>query len=173
VDGKRRTDLIVEELRRLKAAEKPELVEEEKSPFVLFTIRDGLYALAGADVREILLPLEIFPIPGAPPGVPGVINNRGEIEAVVNLHGLLGLPAGEGAAGSRILITEKGGRRCGIQVDAVLDVAALSAGEIRPPLATLDGAARDLVVGETTCLGKSVVVLDVGRIFESLRDHER
>jgi len=139
----------------------------------VFSLHDGLYAFEGAAVKEILLPLEIFPIPGAPPAVPGVINNRGEIEAVISLHGLLGLPASERTARSRIVMAERGGLRSGIEVDAVVDVAQLSPSAIKPPLATLSDAARRLVVGGTNCLDKSVVVLDVGRIFELLSVHER
>jgi len=173
VEEKRRTDLIVEELRRLKAAGNADLAGEEKATYVIFSLHDGLYAFEGAAVKEILLPLEIFPIPGAPPAVPGVINNRGEIEAVISLHELLGLPARERTAHSRIVMAERGGLRSGIEVDAVVDVAQLTPGAIKPPLSTLGAAARRLVVGETNCLNNSVVVLDVGRIFELLSVHER
>ena len=168
----RRTDLIVEELRRLKAAGKADLVEEQKETYVIFSLHDGLYAFEGAAVTEILLPLEVFPIPGAPPAVPGVINNRGDIEAVVNLHGILGLPDSQGAAGGRIAMAQKSGVRAGILVDSVVDVVDLPPSSIKPPLATLAAAIGDLVAGETTYRGRSVVLLDVGRILDTLRAHD-
>jgi len=172
VEEKSRADQIVAELQRLKGLGKAALVEEEKNKYVIFTLHDELYAFAGGDVKEILPAMEIFPVPGAPPSVPGVINNRGDIEAVVNLHGILGLPDSQGAAGGRIAMAQKSGVRAGILVDSVVDVVDLPPSSIKPPLATLAAAIGDLVAGETTYRGRSVVLLDVGRILDTLRAHD-
>lgn len=170
---KRRADLIVEELQRLKVQGKAAVVEEAKSKYVIFALRGGLYAFAGADVREILPALEIFPVPGAPPGIPGVINNRGEIEAVVDLAALIGHPDGDRGAAGRIVMTERNGVRSGMLVDAVVDVVDLPQSAVKPPLATLGEAVRDLVAGETDHRGGSVVLLDVGRILDRMQAHGR
>lgn len=169
----RRADLMAEELQRLKALGRAAVVEEERSKFVIFALPGGLYAFPGADVREILTILEIFPVPGAPAGIPGVINNRGEIEAVADLAALLGLPGGDRGAAGRIVMAEKGGVRCGMLVDTVVDVVDLPPSAIKPPLATLGEAVRDLVAGETDHRGASVVLLDVGRILDRLGTHGR
>lgn len=166
-------DLIVDELKRLKGLGKAAVVEEEKTKFVIFSLRGGLYAFAGVDVKEILPAMEIFPVPGAPRSVPGVINNRGDIEAVVDLCGLLGLPDSPRPADGRIAMTQKSGVRAGMLVDAVVDVVDLPPSSIKPSLATLDGAARELVSGETAYQGGSVVLLDVGKIIDTLRAHDR
>jgi chemotaxis signal transduction protein len=36
---------------------------------------------------------------------------------------------------------------------------------IRPPIATLQGAARDLVIGEITYDRKTITLLDVGKLM--------
>jgi len=149
------------------------VVEEEKAKFVIFSLHDGLYAFAGGDVKEILPALEVFPVPGAPQSVPGVINNRGDIEAVIDLRVVLGLHPGERTERSRIVMTEKAGVRSGMLVDSVLDVVDLPPSSIKPPLATLDDATRKLVTGETLYRDRSVVLLEVHRIIEVLRPHER
>ena len=149
------------------------IVEEEKSKYVIFTLHGTLYAFAGLEVKEILPAMEIFAVPGAPQTIPGVVNNRGDIEAVVDLHGVLGLARSAPAAANRIVMTEKAGVRAGMLVDSVVDVVDLTPGSIKPPLATLDDAARMLVSGETSYQGRSVVLLDVGRIFDTLRSHVR
>ena len=149
------------------------IVEEEKSKYVIFTLHGTLYAFAGLEVKEILPAMEIFAVPGAPKTVPGVVNNRGDIEAVGDLHGVLGLARSAPAASNRIVMTEKAGVRAGMLVDSVVDVVDLTPGSIKPPLATLDDAARMLVSGETSYQGRSVVLLDVGRIFDTLRSHVR
>lgn len=169
METKRRSDGIVDELRRLKELGKANVVEEETRNFVVFTLHDGVYAFEGADVKEILSLTEIFPVPGTPKSVPGVINNRGDIEAVVKLHPFLGLAESERTASSRIVMTEKAGLRVGILVDSVLDVVDLQPSSIKPPLATLNDATRELVAGEMICKGKNVVLLDVGRIIDALR----
>ncbi len=171
MEGTGSTDLIVAELQRLRGQGKTAGVEEERTKFVIFTLQDRLFAFPGADVKEILPAMEIFPVPGAPQAIPGVINNRGDIEAVVNLHGLLGLPDSDSTPGSRIAMTEKAGGRSGMLVDSVIDVVDLPQSSIRPPLASLDDAMRVLVAGETVYQGSSVVLLDVGRILDRLRTH--
>lgn len=173
MEEQRRTDLIVEELRRIKGQGKAAVVEEEKSKYVIFTLHGALYAFEGADVREILPSMDVFPVPGAPESVPGVINNRGDIEAVINLHAVLGLPASEDAAGRRIVMIEKDGVRSGVLVDSVVDVVDLPPSSIAPALPTLDDATRELVIGETLYQRGSVVLLGVSRIIATLRTHGR
>lgn len=173
MEEKSRSDLIVEELKRRKGQGSSAALEEEKSKFVIFTLGEALYAFPGVEVKEILPALEIFPVPGAPKTVPGVINNRGDIEAVIDLQAFLGLPRSKTSVGSRILMTEKGGVRSGMLVDTLVDVVDLPQSSIKPPLATLDDATRELVAGETVCQGRSVVVLDLSRIIETLGTHAR
>jgi purine-binding chemotaxis protein CheW len=140
---------------------------------VIFTLHDALYAFEGVDVKEILPHLEVFPVPGAPQTIPGVINNRGDIEAVINLHAILGLPQRERNAHSRIVMTEKAGVRSGMLVDSVIDVVDLPQSSLKSPLATLDDTTRELVTGETIYQGRSVVLLDLGRIIDILGTHGR
>lgn len=173
MEEKSRSEVIVAELKRLKERGGAAVVEEDRSKFVIFTLREALFALDGAHVKEILQAMEIFPVPGAPQVVPGVINNRGDIEAVINLHVVLGLPESERSACNRIVMTEKAGVRSGMLVDSVVDVVDLPPSSIKPPLATLDHATREVVAGETDYRGRSVVLLDVGRIFDTVRSHER
>lgn len=173
MEEKSRSDVILEELQRLRGQGRVVVVDESKSPFVIFTLHDGLYAFAGGDVKEILPALQIFPVPGAPGTVPGVINNRGDIEAVIDVRVVLGLPPGERSAHTRIVMTEKAGVRCGMLVDSVVDVVDLPPSSIKPPLATLDDVTRELVSGETIYRGRSVVLLDSRRIIAALRAHER
>lgn len=173
MEEKSRSEAIVEELRRFKGRGAVTAVEAPKRKYVIFTLGDALYAFDGVDVKEILPFLEIFPVPGAPPAVPGLISNRGDIEAVIDLHVVLGLPAREQTAHSRIVMIEKAGLRCGMLVDSLVDVVDLPSSSIRPPLATLDDATRELVTGETIHQGQSVVLLDLGRVVAALSSHVR
>ncbi|MBI5846997.1 MAG: purine-binding chemotaxis protein CheW [Nitrospirae bacterium] len=169
MDDIKRNNLIIEEMKKRRGKEAPVDVETENLKLVIFTLRDGLYAFPGADVKEILPFMEIFPVPGAPDFIPGVINNRGDIESVINLNRFLGLPDSDRTAASRIaMASSKAGVRSGILVDAVLDVVDLPLNAIKPPLSTLDYAIKDLVTGELIYHDRTVVMLDVGRLFNKL-----
>ncbi|MBI5633959.1 MAG: chemotaxis protein CheW [Nitrospirae bacterium] len=172
MDDKRRNDLLIEEQRKRKGKETTVDVEAEQVKVVIFTLRDGLYAFPGADVKEILPLMDISPVPGAPDFIPGLINNRGDIESVINLNKFLGLPDSNKTAASRIIMASKTGLRSGILVDEVLDVVDVPLNSIKPPLSTLDHAIKELVTGEMLYNNRTVVMLDISRLFEKLVIHE-
>ncbi|TAN40366.1 MAG: chemotaxis protein CheW [Nitrospirae bacterium] len=172
MDDRRRNDLIIEELRRRKRKEATVDVEAESLKIVIFRLGDGLYAFPGADVKEILPFTDMSPVPGAPDFIPGVINNRGDIESVISLNKYLGLPDSNRTAASRIAMASKAGVRSGVLVDAVVDVADVPLDSIKPPLSTLDPAIKELVTGEMMYNGRTVVMLDIGRLFEKLVVHD-
>jgi len=170
---KRKTDLIIEELKKRKGKERTVDVEEEKVKVVIFTLKDGHYAFPGSDVKEILPFMDISAVPGAPDFIPGVINNRGDIESVINLNRFLGLPDSDRTAATRIAMASKAGVRSGIILDSVLDVVDVPVSSIKPPLSTLDDAKKELVSGEMTYHDGIVVMLDIGRLFGKLCAHGR
>lgn len=56
--------------------------------FVVFFSNEGLYALPSTDVAEVVQPLPVTPLPGAPDWLGGIADLRGEIIAVLNLKRL-------------------------------------------------------------------------------------
>jgi len=165
---KRRNDLIIEELRKQKGKKTIVDVEMETVKIVIFMLSHNCFAFPGADVKEILPFMDIFPVPGAPDFLPGVINNRGDIESVINLNRFLDLPDSERTEASRIMIVSKAGVCSGILVDAVLDVVDIPLGSISPPLITLEDVKKELVTGEMLYNGRTVVMLDISRLFGKL-----
>jgi purine-binding chemotaxis protein CheW len=168
MDDRRKTGLIIEELKRRRSGEQTVDVEEEKVKVVIFALRGSLYAFPGADVKEILPFAGISWVPGAPDFIPGVINNRGDIESVIELNRFLGVAQSERTAATRIAIVAKAGVRSGILLDSVLDVLDVPLSSITAPLATLEASLRELVAGELTYRGRTVVMLDVGGLYRRL-----
>jgi purine-binding chemotaxis protein CheW len=168
MDDRRRTGLILEELKRCRSGEETLDVEEEKVKVVIFALRGDLYAFPGADVKEILPFAGISWVPGAPDFIPGVINNRGDIESVIELNRFLGIPESDRTTATRIAIVAKAGVRSGILLDSVLDVLDVPVHSITPPLATLEASLRDLVAGQLTYRGRTVAMLDVGSLYRRL-----
>ena len=144
-------------------------VEEEKALVVIFRLHGDCYAFWGDDIKEILLPEEIVYVPGCPEFIDGIINVRGDIESVLNLHKLMGLEESSLTGATRIIIAEKDGIRSGIRVDSVEDVIEVPTETIKPPIPTLDKAIREFSLGgERFFADEYVSILDVGKMFKMI-----
>ena len=111
------------------------------SVYVRMRVGGDQFALPVEHVREIARLGDVSPVPGAGEVVLGVRNLRGQVLPVFDLAALLGV-AGSGRP-SRVVVAEAGGHRAGLAIDAVTDVAEL---------------------------GDDVTVIDVPRLFASLRE---
>ncbi len=143
-------------------------VDEPVIKLVIFQLQAETFAFAAETIREILAEPTIFQVPGCPPALEGVINVRGDIESVLGLGALLGLPAigaGTGSA-SQILLGQAAGLSSGIRVDRVLDVADIPRKAIQPPPSVVSERLRPAVVGVFSHLDRPVILLDLGRILE-------
>lgn len=70
-------------------------VDEPCQQLVLFRLAEQRFALPGSAVNEILNGDQpVYFVPGLPASTEGVIHLRGNIESVVTLQALLGLPFG-------------------------------------------------------------------------------
>lgn len=159
-----KSDRILSEIRLLREREKIQDVDEPVEKIVIFSLFGDLYALPGREVLEIFPAGEISPIPGMPACIPGLITVRGDIESVLDLRAVLGLPVDEER--ERLILLACGGSiRSGILIDTVEDVADVPRSAILPAPATLGGDVRDYVAGQLVFGGRNVVLLDLARIF--------
>jgi purine-binding chemotaxis protein CheW len=159
-----KSDRILSEIRLLREREKIKDVDEPLEKIVIFSLSGDLYGFPGGEVLEILPVEEISPIPGMPSCIPGLITVRGDIESVLDLRSVLGLPAGEERE-SLILMASSGSIRSGVLIDTVEDVADVPRSSILPPPSTLGGDVRDYVSGQLEHGGRNVAMLDLTKIF--------
>jgi chemotaxis signal transduction protein len=97
-----------------------------------------------SEVIEVLRSPRMARLPGITPAAVGVINHRGRVLTVTDPIRALDLP-GPGASGGDVVVVERGGRRFGVVVDGVVELAAGS----RLGMDTLDlGAVAVAVFGE-------------------------
>ncbi len=167
-DGAIKTDRILDELKRRQQVQDLSDVEEEQLKVVVFTCGGVRYGFLGAKVREILPPREISWVPCLPDHLPGLVNVRGDIEAVVDIRLFLGLERGD-LAKCLIAMVVEGNCRFGVLIDAVEEVADVPASAIRPPLSSLSGSARELVQGELEMPQGLVILLDVEKLTSRIR----
>ncbi|MCP4109942.1 MAG: purine-binding chemotaxis protein CheW [Desulfobacteraceae bacterium] len=163
---KNKSERILAEVKNIRENNKIIEVEEEKTELVIFSLDNNYYAFNGEDIKEILPYEEITYVPGCPDFIIGIINVRGDIESVLNIHVLMGLPETKSPKNSRIIIAFKKNIRSGILVDSVEDVIEVPTNLIKRPISTLDKAVREFAVGGETIYGrKYVTILDIGKIF--------
>lgn len=136
---------------------------------VVFSLDGGWYAFPAEGIAEVLPDCPVFFLPGCPPSLEGVINVRGDIESVIRLRSVLGLPPAAPDAASRILIGRAAALRSGIRVDAVEDVLDVPEENIQAPPHTIDERLKPLVRGIVPLRGHLVMLLDLERLFSDYR----
>ena len=128
---------------------------------VVFRVAAERYALPLDAVREVVLPQPPFArVPRVSEAVPGVMNLRGRVLAVVDLAALVGLPAQplrEGAG--QVLVLDQGKRALGILIGGVLGVE-----DVEAP--TGEGA-RALVRGVVAGKAGAVTLLAPEALFQA------
>jgi purine-binding chemotaxis protein CheW len=103
---------------------------EPSRQLVTFYADDFLLGVDIDYVQEISRQVELTPVPGAPESICGVINLRGEVVTVLNLHHLLGAKPLEPGANWCNLILSFGAERVGICVDRVSDICTVPENKI-------------------------------------------
>lgn len=165
-DIKQKSDTILEKIHtRLKYAQS-DTIQEEKRRLVISTVQQHLFAFWGDDIKEILPLDKIAYVPGCPDFILGIINVRGDIESVLNIHRLMGFQNSQITWETRIVMAQKEGIRSGIMVDSVEDIIEISADLIKPPISTLDKSLREFIIGgERLYRNQYVSIIDIGKIF--------
>jgi purine-binding chemotaxis protein CheW len=136
---------------------------------VTFRLGRERYAVPVWKVREIIIPMETFPIPGMKDPVDGVINLRGEIIPVVKIYSVLGLEGRRDGVDERkvriiILDTENGG--FGFIVDEVMEVVRVATEDVQPPPEMGERSMGDqALLGIVQISGQMVICLDPGKLL--------
>lgn len=121
---------------------------------VVFHIGSERYGLPLAAVREVVPPASMSLVPRAPTAVRGIMNLRGRVVTVVELAGLLGLPAPLPPDGGKVLILDRGRRDLGLQVTGIDGIHTLE--DVSPA----PGEALPSVKGVARQAGGAVTILD-------------
>ena len=126
-----------------------DVVEHERPvghDHVVVRLGGGRYAVAAADVAEVVAVPHCTRVPGTPPWVVGVANWRGHVLPVIDLRPLLGVGAGPLPTSARLVVVSVEDVEVGLVTEAVTGL--LEAGDdLRTTPATLTGDASDLVAG--------------------------
>ena len=114
---------------------------EKEIQFITFTLGNEKYAVEIEKVKEVILPIDTYPVPGMPVQVRGVINLRGEIVPILEIASALGTAdssAGGEDKSRRIIIIDGEDGGVGFEVDRVIEVVKIARSVIKSDLGNVN-----------------------------------
>ncbi len=142
------------------AAEQAPLEEVE---LLSFRLGDEHYAVMVDDVREVLKPRDLTPVPNTPDYVLGVTSLRGTMLPVVDLCIRLGLAPGVRDEKSRIIVISPDEEDVGLLADRVTGVFRVSPDAVKPAPENIEQGA-EFLRGIVRKDDRLFILLDVGKI---------
>jgi len=138
----------------------------EQALLLTFVVGGETYALDSLRVREIIKPLPVRAIPGAPSGLAGVMQLRGnEVIPVVDLRARFALPPATDMQSRRIIICVVESRMVGVIVDAVVDVVNIDTAEIQSSQAVISKSAASYLAGVCQVKNRLLVLINLKRLL--------
>ncbi len=132
------------------------------SQLVVFGLSNQRYALPIHNVSEIIRNMEVTRLPNAQHYYTGIINLRGAVVPVINLHLRLGLEEGQLGKDARIIVTEANGHKIGFTVENVYSVTTYNENEVdRPETVT---AEEQHIIGIVHHESGMILLLDLDKI---------
>jgi len=141
------------------------MAEAKVEQLVCFQVGGETYGVDIAAVHEIIRMQEITSVPRTPDFVEGVINLRGRVIPVIDLHKRLGLPAVNETQNSRIIVVEVEGVTVGMIVDSVSEVLRLAADRIDDPPAVIAGVDSAFIRGVGRLDDSLIILMDLNAVL--------
>lgn len=133
---------------------------------VLFTLGDEVYGIEAGYVENIY-PLEgLTPVPCTPDFVVGVVNLRGRIFSVIDLHRFMGLAGVTTDENTLVIATNVAGLEVCLLANNVLSVGTMALDKLGPALPTATHIAAEYTRGVTSDLA---VLLDLEALMRDRR----
>ena len=134
------------------------------SQYLTFSLADEVFAMNISNVREIIQYGPMTTVPLMPAFLRGMINLRGSVVPVIDLHARFGrAKAVIGKKSCNIIFdAQRQGERIelGLLVDAVSEVIAIPPDQIEPPPNFGASVRRDFIGGVGKVGGRFVIILD-------------
>jgi purine-binding chemotaxis protein CheW len=132
---------------------------------VCFRLGSDLYAADIMRVKEIVKLQQSAGLPYAPAFVEGVINLRGTIIPIIDLHKRFNLPGLLANQKNRLLIVSLSGQIFGLVVDEVTEVISVAVEDLLPPPHFNDGVSAENFIAVFLVKGNPVMLLNLDMIM--------
>lgn len=127
--------------------------------YLVFTLRNSLYALDSRVVNATFRLPEITPVEETLPHVAGVINLRGKIIPVLDLNILFGRSPERYRADDGMVVIDLEGNTVGIVVNEVRDVIVIGSDQVEPVPPVPGAAERRWLVLSRAKVGEEIVMI--------------
>ncbi len=114
--------------------------------FVIFHVKDEMFAVPLAEVKEIIRMPAVVRMPLSPPALEGLANLRGTVLPVVDLRSVFGFEPAAHDDATRVVVLDHG-RPVGLVVDRMANVVTVEAGDIEPADTIQSTVDTELVTG--------------------------
>ncbi len=129
-----------------------------------FYLGSEVYGLPLEQLREVARVSHLRRVPGAPAGVAGLVNLRGEILCALDVRAILGLPA-QASTESPFIVALRGfADPLGLIVDSIADIYAVSPSDIEAPPATWPAERAACFIGTARVAAGLMGLLDLARV---------
>ncbi len=133
-----------------------------------FTIKDNLYGINVAKVKEIMRAEPVKPMPHAHEAIEGIFKPRDEVMTVVDLPKYLTKQDQEKMARDLFIVTNFNKMFIAFRVSTVVGISRISWQDIQKPDKAVSGDLEGVVTGIAQCNGELVAVLDFERIVAEI-----
>lgn len=130
---------------------------------VEFSVGQSNYGINVIKVKEIIIPIEVTPIPHAHPAIEGIVKIRGEVMPVVNMETVLGVPASANPDTDRFIVCEFNKTKVIFKVHSVSRIHRISWNQIEKPGEMYTGV-DGLTIGIIHIEDKMTLLLDYEKI---------
>jgi purine-binding chemotaxis protein CheW len=138
--------------------------------FCTFYLGPHYFGVDVMHVQEIICGQAMTRVPLAPPVVRGLINLRGQIVTALDLRRRLEMPDADKEREPINVIVQTTDGAVSLLVDEIGDVLPVSDDDFERPPQTLQGTARELVVGAYKLKDRLLLILDVERAVTPAND---
>ncbi len=135
--------------------------------FMVFTLGDDRFAIPLFQVKEVIGPAKITPLPDVPKYFKGLINLRGRIISTLDLRTKLGIPFKEATLKKAcIIISELSEIVIGTIVDDVAEVVSIEDTQIERQLDISSKISREYITGVAKFESKPLtILLDIAKVL--------
>ncbi len=138
----------------------------DENQFVVFRLGRETYALDISAVLEIITMQTITEVPGTDECIEGIINLRGRVIPVLNLHRKFSLSGDGITRATRIVVVEIDGCSIGMLVDEVSEVVKIIGNAIEQPSEILVGIDSEYLAGVAKVDGRLIIILELEKVLQ-------
>ncbi len=141
--------------------------DDREIKVVCFRLGRDMYAADIMRVKEIIKPVKMTGLPDAPEFIDGVINLRGSVIPVLDIHRRFRLPAPDPGKNTRLLIISLAGQIFALVVDEVTEVVSVPVKDLRPPPQFDHGVRSEYLIAVCLIDGSLVMLINLDSILQS------